>query len=188
MKVGGMGPMNIYRGQFRATQCYKSDDNQPTRYRRSVLFVVYGLPLFVGVLDAILLIAFKVSLSESFKNSMLSALGIIAGALIAAFSQVATWRDKLSAVQEKKENAERPDRWLVDCSAAHLIAGACSALMACVLIILSLLVAPISLMSDWIKGALDVGICVVLMHVVVSLYVALPGFYAAYIQVNRRRR
>ena len=187
MKVGGMGPMNIYRGQFKATRYYKSDDNQPTRYRHSTLFVVYGLPLLAGVLDVILLITCKVSLSESFKNSILSALGIVAGALIAAFTQVATWRDKLSAVQEKKKNAERPDRWLVDCSAAHLIAGACSALMTCVLVILSLLLAPISLISHWVKGALDVGICVVLMHVLVSLYVALPGFYAAYIQVNHRR-
>jgi hypothetical protein len=138
----------------------------------------YALP----VLCAFFAIIFKMRLT--FSDSLLAALGILAAALITAFSQLAVWRQSLTAEGSTKKMAHEPERWLLDTSVSHLLAGAYSAIIACVLIVLT---KAVTIPPDfpWLLHEVGCGLIIlVTVHVVASLALALPGLYDSYVQLN----
>lgn len=171
-------PTMIYSAQWKATHKYSSNETHPI----SIMQVgfTYLLPIGIGVTS------FTRDATLNFADSLLTMLGILAAALITAFSQLASWRKQLTDEGDSKILAHSPERWLIDSSVSHIIAGAYSSVIACILIITSMAITiPDSWTFPHIHSLGSALITLMTSHTIVSLLLALPGLYSAYIQLNK---
>ncbi|MBI0151255.1 hypothetical protein [Bifidobacterium sp. M0353] len=185
-----MAPMSIYRGQWKSLRLYtpdpKEDSVDPEENilahkgtRRSILgiFIVYIVPLSAGIA------AYVLRLQLNFGDTLIAVMGILAGALIATFSQLANWRQIFKADKGLGTSAER---WLLDSSIAHILAGAYSAVLVSIITLIAMAVQLPALpcLSPWIHRVGSVVIVLLSAHVAVSILMALPNLYSAYVQIN----
>ncbi|WP_152600288.1 hypothetical protein [Bifidobacterium callitrichos] len=156
---------------------YSSNEENPKGISILSVVLTYFIPIACGVVSAML----NYHLASA--DSLLSMLGILAGALIAAFAQLASWREKFSE-HWTKDRAHKPERWLLDAAIAHLLAGAYSSVVASLLVIVSLIVNLPTYFPAITHSICSALIIVLGIHVVVSLLTSLPKMYAAYVQLN----
>lgn len=185
-----LSPFYIFRAQWRATYNFEGHEKEDTRHHNifSVLFLIIVPSCSVVGSLCIYFVPIFMSKNHDFgvkpvaiSDTLLASLAILAGALITAFSLLASWRSSVSSANEDFEECG-PERWLLDTSAAHLLAGSYSSIVAAVVAVFTKLLAPIdNNVVQQICNSLTIGFSA---HVVVSLLIALPGLYAAYVQLN----
>lgn len=185
-----LAPCGIYRAQYRAT--YKFDDHDSPEKRRHVAFsfiLIYVLPPVVAFIS-FCVYAFIIFLDKSdirqqnllsIDDSLLASLAILSAALITAFSLLASWRNSVSEQFQGAHDHARK-RWLLDTASAHLLAGAYSSVIASIVVILT---KALNLLNNSIIEAIGNVIAIgISTHVVMSLLIALPSLYSAYVQLN----
>lgn len=172
-----MSPVSIYRGQWKALRLYSAEPEKGTRRSRLGTVAVYILPISSGVA------AYICALKVNFGDTLIAVMGVLAGALIAAFSQLANWRQLFTGDDGLGSS---PERWLLDCSIAHILAGAYSAILVAIFTLLSMVIELPELpwFSPWVHRIGCVVITVLSTHVVMSILMALPNLYSAYVQIN----
>lgn len=86
----------------------------------------------------------------------------------------------------KDDDAHRPERWLLDSSASHILAGAYSAIFAVILTIVGMIVTlpDTPAIPEWSHHVCTALILLFSSHVATSVLVSLPALYSAYVQVN----
>lgn len=185
-----LSPIYIYRAQWRATFRYNGH-NQHTGmlHNKFSVFLIAVVPVLMTLVSFILntIIIVKprrVKLTDNLlalDDTLLAALAILAGALITAFSLLASWRNSVKAKTQGSDDYA-PERWLLDASSAHLLAGAYSSIIASLIVMLTKAISIFS--APWIMvvgNSLAIGFS---SHVTMSLLIALPSLYAAYVQLN----
>lgn len=172
-----MTPASIYRGQWKSLRLYTPKPDEGVRRSKSAVLMVYAVPVGAGVA------AYAFDLKLSFGDALIAVMGILAGALIAAFSQLANWRQ---VFRDNGGMGTSPERWLLDSSISHILAGAYSAIVASILTLLSMAVElpQWPSLSPWIHRIGCVMVALFSVHVVMSILVALPNLYSAYVQIN----
>ena len=118
-------------------------------------------------------------------DALLAVLGIIAGTLLASFSQLSVWRQALDECQSD-DKAHGPDRWLVNAAVAHVSAAAASAILACMFYILAMFVGPDDEhpCSIFCQFILACGITFT-SHTLITVLIVISDLYAVYVQVNK---
>ncbi len=180
-----IAPISIYRGQWKALRLYTpgnkgNTSNHEESTRRSILgiLIVYVVPPSAGIA------AYVLKFQLDFGDTLIAVMGILAGALIATFSQLANWRQLFKT---DNEIGTSPERWLLDSSIAHILAGAYSAVLVSIITLVAMAVQLPALpsLSPWIHRVGSVVIVLLSAHVAVSILVALPNLYSAYVQINQ---
>lgn len=171
-----LNPLAIYNGQWKALRTYSVDDTVKGRRSKLGGFLIYGVPLVLAALALPMRIHFS-------SDTLLAMLGILAGALISAFGQLASWRDSIKGTK-RTDDANRPERWLLDSAASHILAGAYSSVCAAVLVLLSMVITLPNILPAWAHGIGTMAILLFSSHVATSILVALPALYSAYVQLN----
>jgi hypothetical protein len=183
-----LSPFDIFRAQWRATFKFKGHEEKVSRrhnWPTVVLILVLPVLVTLGTFGVDLLRYWfpkitNVPLSK-ISDPLLASLAILAGALITAFSLLASWRTLISEHAQGSRDYS-PERWLLDTSCAHLLSGAYTSIITAVIIILGRATEAFnSSVCRLISDSLALGLCT---HVVMSLVIALPGLYAAYVQLN----
>lgn len=179
---------NVYRAQWKAFRRYTAstpndESTRPRTYpaqsgRR--LYVCFG-PITIGVC----IFVFRIEVSGDTVNALLAVLGIIAGTLLAAFSQLAAWRQTLGE-HNPGDLAHKPDRWLVNAAVAHVSAAAASAVLACILFTLSLFISPnvSQVWSNIHQALLACGVAFT-AHTLITVLIVISNLYSVYVQMNR---
>ncbi|MGL4940754.1 MAG: hypothetical protein ACRC44_05295 [Bifidobacterium asteroides] len=141
------------------------------------IFVVYIVPLSAGIAAHLLRLHFD------FCDTLIAVMGILAGALITTFSQLANWRQIFKA---DKGLGTSTERWLFDSSIAHILAGAYSAVLVSVITLIAMVVQlPVSpYLSPWIHRVGSVIIVLLSVHVAVSILMALRNLYPEHARIN----
>lgn len=170
----------IYLGQWKALKAYTADDDTPGKISIVGAFMVYALPCCTVIAT------FMFGLNIDSSDTLLSMLGILAGALIAAVGQLAAWRESICKENPKDDDAHRPERWLLDSSVSHILAGAYSAIFAVILTIVGMIVTlpDTPAIPEWSHHVCTALILLFSSHVATSVLVSLPALYSAYVQVN----
>jgi hypothetical protein len=137
-------------------------------FARSVL---YGLPIVLGAL------AFWRDAAVAAVDGLLAASGVLAGGLFMAFTQVAAWRDRYTERLQARENAERPQRYSLDETVAHILMAAygCFALVVIVLVGANFTDKHGDMVGIPAALAITVGTYVLLLMLII-----IPKLYAAY--------
>lgn len=185
-----LSPIYIYRAQWRATLRFVQHDlEKGMKHNQFSVFMILGVPI-ITTIASLVLCCVIVLRAESrgqqvdplpIEDPLLASLAILSGALITAFTLLASWRNSVSAKTQGSTDYAA-ERWLLDTSSAHLLAGAYSSIIASVMV---MLFKALNLLNmSWITvigTSLEIGIS---SHVVMSLLIALPSLYAAYVQLN----
>lgn len=185
-----LAPIGIYRAQWRATCRFDNHDSAKERHHIGfsvILILVIPIVVTLASFCAYVLIFFSHQSDTQKQNllsvddALLASLAILSAALITAFSLLASWRNSVSEQSQGAHNHAR-NRWLLDTASAHLLAGAYSSIIASIVVILTkafgLLNCPL---VEAIGNSVAIGVS---SHVAMSLLVALPSLYAAYVQLN----
>lgn len=185
-----LSPLYIFRAQWRATFKFQGHEEKASRkHNWSSVVLIFVIPILVSGITVV--IYFLPSLFRKTRvasitlmdigNPLLASLAILAGALITAFSLLASWRSLVSK-QVQKGRDYSPERWLLDTSCAHLLSGAYTSIIASFVIVLgNILEVFNNNICKLIGDSLALGLST---HVAMSLVIALPGLYSAYTQLN----
>lgn len=126
------------------------------RPARATRWTLYGLPL----------VAFGFALWREWSPSevvdaLVGGYSLVAGVLLAAFAQLASWRNELDKRARSRPKSDAPARRAVDAAVAHCLVGVVAAVFAAIAAILSKLeVSPSCL---WDAAAIGLGTYLVLL-------------------------
>ncbi|MGN7703646.1 hypothetical protein [Cellulosimicrobium sp. 22601] len=136
---------------------------KPDRASRWVLYVTpVATALAVFVLD--------VDLSRS-AEALIAGFALTAGVLLAAFTQLASWRNRLDERARDRPDSEAPARRSVDAAVAHSLMGVWFSVVATVLaVVLNAGAAPARLWSA-LTAASGIYLALMMALIVVSVYV-----------------
>lgn len=176
LRSSGMSPSAIYRAQAKALRNYSANDEIKGKRSKLGIVLIYFVPFSLAGGALIMRPRFS-------PDTLLAMLGILAGALITAFGQLASWRETITE-KDKDGDAHRPERWLLDSVTAHILAGAYSSVIAAVLTLLSVVITLPQTLPAWTHGIGTATILLLSSHVTTSILVALPALYSAYVQLN----
>jgi len=168
-----LNPFYMFRGLWKSLSRFESENILPSVFIR---LVVFAFPLALGIYMQIT----KACLADP--GSILAVLGLLAGALLAAFSQLSSWRSVLSA---RADLSEKRDRDHLDETAAQLLVASYMSATAAGFLVLgtNVTASPTgALGTPWsaIVGALGA-------HVLVVFLIAVPRLYSAYVNLNAVR-
>lgn len=180
-------PFYILRGQWKATRAYDKNPD-PRRHSKIAVFLIFVLPISIFFIFLFLGLSTTVRVTKV-ADGILSSMGVLAAALIASFSLLASWRGGMQSAREETRSstarAEDGDLWLLDSSSAHMLAGAYSSVLASV--IAMILVIFEQDLPYWIDSISYAFTLLLVTHVTMSLIISLPGLYAAYMSINNVR-
>lgn len=180
-------PFYILRGQWKATRAYDSIPD-PRRHSKIAVFLIFVLPVSVFLIMLFLELFTTVRVTKA-ADGILSSMGVLAAALVASFSLLASWRGGMQStgkeIKSSTTRAEDSDLWLLDSSSAHMLAGAYSSVIASV--IAMILVIFEGDMLCWINNIAYAFTLLLVTHVTMSLIMSLPGLYGAYMSINNVR-
>ncbi|WP_345473692.1 hypothetical protein QMQ05_05610 [Glutamicibacter ectropisis] len=169
-------PAALFRGQYKSLSDYRGENPKPAWIERILTFLT---PIMAGVA----MWFFNGSIADP--NSLLAGAALFAGALISAFAQLSSWRDRLTERAAKYRLSESVDRDALDESATHLLAASYVSALAAAFLILA-----INFGSDcdgsvtgpfaWLATACGVYVFMVFL-------IALPRLYKNYVMINKVR-
>lgn len=168
-----LNPFFLFRGHWKSLGDYRSGTTRADWWVRFIVLIVpvgLGLWLFLA----------RGKLADP--SAMLAALGLLAGALLAAFAQLATWRLRLTEREDSHKNSERIDRDHLDETAAQLLVASYSSATAALFLVLGM-----NFSADKhgaISGLWAALAVVAASHVVLVFLVAVPRLYSAYVTIN----
>lgn len=172
-----LNPFYLFRGHWRALSNYRLKETRPAYFTRAIVILVplgAGVWMFVG----------NGTLADP--GSLLAALGLLAGSLLAAFGQLSTWRLRLTESEGDFPTAQRIDRDQMDDTAAQLLVASYGAAVGALSLVLGMnLAADGNGVISGFWAALSVAIG---SHVILIFLIALPRLYAAYVTSNNVRK
>lgn len=137
----------------------------PARLEKALL---YGLPVSVSVA----VLSFDVDLGTA-AESLAAGLALVAGVLVAVFTQFAAWRSRLDERARTRFRSEAPARRSLDAAAAHALVGVLASAISLVPVIL--------LAADVPLGRLWNGLAALLATYVLGLLVVIVRYaFVAY--------
>jgi hypothetical protein len=161
---------NAHRKGLRNRQ-YNAAGRTPSAPDFFALTLLYGIPLLLGGL------AWYFGLTVAAIDGLLAAAGLLAGGLFMGFTQVAAWRDRYTERARAREDSERPQRYSLDETVAHVL----MATYGCLLLVVVILVGA-NFTNDegdlvgWAAAAtIAVGTYIVLLMMII-----IPKLYVAY--------
>lgn len=156
-------------------------------YQRSVFFVflvLFGSPIAVGILS------FRAGLAMPQPASLLTAISILAGGSLTAFTHISTLRLRLTDREGSYLLTEDAERKSIDEAATHLLMSVVASVLVAAVIVLAMNVTPLNA-----AGALPplprvfTAVILALSTYVGLLYlIAVPRLYTAYLAINRVSR
>lgn len=133
--------------------------------------LLYGVPVILGAL------AYWRNATVASVDGLLAAAGVLAGGLFMAFTQVAAWRDRYTERHVERETSERPPRYSLDETVAHIL----MATYACFALVVVILVgANFTDKHDNIVGLAASLTIAVGSYVLLLMLIIIPKLYAAY--------
>ena len=168
-----LNPFYLYRGHWKTLSDYRKLKPRAAWVLRVFLLVV---PVAVGLWFG----ACNGELKSP--DAILAGLALLAGALLAAFAQLASWRLRLTQRQKQLPNVERVDRDALDETSAQLLVAAYESALATVALVVAMNVEASS--SGAISGWWAAGAVALSIHVVLIFLVAIPRLYSAYVSIN----
>lgn len=171
-----LNPFFLFRGHWKALSDYRGDRPRPAWVLR---IVVVGIPLLIGAL----MLRQEGTLADP--GSILSALALLAGALLAAFAQVSTWRLSLTEVADKYPTSQRVDRDQLDDTAVQVLASSYTAAVAAFVLVLAMNfgVDKHGVVQGWWAAVS----AVTSVYTFILFLIALPRLYSAYVRINKVR-
>ncbi len=170
-------PTPLLRGHWKGLLDARFQRYQPDWWARGLLVVV---PL--GLAGLTLLLDWSIKTP----TSLLSAVALLAGALVGAFGSISTMRLKLTewvAAQDDDEHLQR-ERDMIDETVAHMLTAA---LLSAVLAVLLVIGDSTSGASGVVTGALAALIIGLGTYVALLFALVVPLLYAAYLTINQVR-
>jgi hypothetical protein len=133
--------------------------------------VLYGAPVALAAL------AYWRGATIAAVDGLLVAAGVLAGGLFMAFTQVAAWRDRYTERWSRRETSEKPQRYSLDETVAHILMATygCFALLVIVLVGANFANDDGDLVGVFSALAIAVGAYIVLLMLII-----LPKLYTAY--------
>lgn len=171
-----LSPATIFRAHWRALSDYRSSKPVPDVVARGAVVV---LPLGVGVG------AYLADASLRAPDALLTAVSLLAGGFLAAFTHLSGVRSRLTDRAAAWGDAERIDRDAVDETAAHLLAASYVSGLA-----VAVLVAGMNLGADKegaLGGTWGAAAIALLVYIFVVFLITLPRLYSAYATSNAVR-
>ncbi|KRC50909.1 hypothetical protein ASE16_08090 [Leifsonia sp. Root227] len=168
-----LNPFFLFRGHWKSLGDYRAGRVRGQFWIRVIVLVV---PVALG------LWIFFAHGKLADPSAMLAALGLLAGALLAAFAQLATWRLRLTEREEAHKNSERIDRDHLDETAAQLLVASYSSATAALFLVLGM-----NFSADKhgaISGVWAALAVVAASHVILVFLVAVPRLYSSYVTIN----
>lgn len=173
-------PLLLFDGQKRVLSDYRREKTKPDMVSR---FLLLGLPIVA------MITVFFCSEGISSVETLIAGTAILAGTLLAAFGQLAAWRDKLTEYAERYPNIDRLSRDSMDETVTHVLAAAYTSGVATILLTVSsvfeLREANDDPLYHGVFLALGIGFAA---HAALSFLIAVPRLYYAYASMNRVRK
>lgn len=177
-----MACLNLYRAQWKAFRRYRSniiENDEPIEYQYGRMVTVYGIPLAVSIFS------YCNEFNLDISNILLTVLGIIAGALLALFAQLAAWRQTFDDKKHKNKRIYNAERWLIDSSVSHVLAASFSAVISCIVLIIAFFLSKLQITYSVQLVRICNSLAVLFsIHTLLTLLLVMPALYSAYVQVN----
>lgn len=124
-------PIAVFVAHFKAlsNRHYTGNDEPRSKSDLVAVVVLYVLPVAVGLWTGLCL---NVKLTAP--SDLLAGISLLTGGLLAFFTQVASWRDRLSARRSSHEHADAARRDGLDESVAHILVAIYAAVVLVVLL------------------------------------------------------
>lgn len=175
----------ILRGQWKSTRAFDGKNDDPRKHSRFACFLIFFLPPIVFIALLILGLCGLINIGGA-SEGLLASMGVLASALIASFALLASWRSGFPVLPDDTSDRKildlKGNKWLVDSSSTHMLAGAYSAICS------SIVAAELACFESIQPHGMTViaySLAIALAsHVAASLLIALPGLYAAYTELN----
>lgn len=133
--------------------------------------VLYGAPVALAAL------AYWQGATIAAVDGLLAAAGVLAGGLFMAFTQVAAWRDRYTERWSRRETSEKPQRYSLDETVAHIL----MATYGCFALLVMVLVGANFANEDGdLVGVFSALVIAVGAYIVLLMLVILPKLYTAY--------
>ncbi len=171
-----LNPFFLFRGHWKSLSDYRGDRARPAWLLR---FVVVGVPILVGAL----MLWRQGTLADP--GSVLSALALLAGALLAAFAQVSTWRLGLTEVANSFPMSQRVDRDQLDDTAVQVLASSYAAAVAAFVLVLAMNFGVDK--HGAVEGWWAAVAAATSVYTFILFLIALPRLYSAYVRINKVR-
>lgn len=170
-------PVDLFRGHFKVLADRDTAGKENRRWVRIVLAcIVYLVPIVVGLL------MIKVNTTLHSPGALLTATSLLSGGSLSAFTHVSSLRQRLTDRRKTYENADGPDRSLIDESATHLLMCAVAAMLTATSIIIGML-------SSHAANAEYSGLCSgisigLATWTGIIFWIAIPRLYSVYVQMH----
>lgn len=138
--------------------------------------IVVLLPLTVGVS------CYVAGATMQAGAAMLAGVSLLAGGFLAAFSQVASWRERLTEQRAQHEVSDRPRRDALDESVAHIITAIYVCITQAVVLVIALNTADDQGVVHGVWAALPYALGT---YLVLVIFMVLPNLYETYDNSNK---
>lgn len=167
-------PAPAFKGHYRALWNRKYEGEERSRSFDWWALVILFLPP-VGLATACLIGGWKLDQV----SPVLDGVALLTGGLLAAFAQIASWRDRLTARRTTHERSDAARRDAMDEAVSHILV----AVYLC-LFDLALLVAAVNVGSDQASRWTSGGIVFLSVYLAMVLLMVLPKLYSVYVVEN----
>lgn len=162
----------LLRGHWKGLVDGRFEQYHPDYLARAIMF----LPVAMG------LVSFFADWKITAPAPLLSAVALLAGALVGSFSNLSTWRLKLSEWSDGDDDRFVVQKAMLDETAAHLLTAA----LVCALTALALVIGTNTVdKQGHVTGLLAAVIIALGTYVLLLFILCLPRLYAAYVELNR---
>ncbi|MDQ0633694.1 hypothetical protein QFZ40_001603 [Arthrobacter pascens] len=163
-------PLALLRGHFKSLVL-----NEVWIVRLLVLGAVHGIPLLIGVWS------WANGLDSKVLAPTLTAMSLLAGGALSAFSHLSTLRLKLTERQDITRKSEKPDRRMFDESATHLLSCAVGAMASAASLVGSIVLVGQNPRLEGF-GAAWIGWIASLTFTL--FWISVPRIYLSYVNIN----
>ncbi|WP_418063179.1 hypothetical protein [Pimelobacter simplex] len=134
-------------------------------------WTLYGVPVLLGGAS------WYFGATVAAIDGLLAAAGVLAGGLFMGFTQVAAWRDRYTERTDTHETAEKPQRYSLDETVAHILMATYGCF---VLVVVVLVGANFANAKGELTGPFAAATVLVGSYVLLLMAIILPKLYAAY--------
>lgn len=134
-------------------------------------WVLYAVPLLLAG------VAWFFGATVAAVDGLLAAAGVLAGGLFMGFTQVAAWRDKYTDRADTHDVAERPQRYSLDETVAHILMATYGCFALVVIVVVG---ANFANDKGELTGVFAAATVLVGSYVLLLLAIVLPKLYGAY--------
>lgn len=166
----------VLRGHWKSLSDGRSETYKPDYFARTVILLIPS---------ATFVLFWSLGGELKSADSLLSAVSLFAGALLAVFTLLATFRLRLTEISDGEEDKYEIEKDMLDESTAHILSGA----LICGLSAIFLGVGR-NFFSDKdgvVSGFWASSSVALISYVVIIFFISIPRLYSAYVEINQVR-